>query len=64
MALVVPNKLDHYVKDQRKFKHYIRYMDDFIIFADSKDKLKDIKIKTEEIVNGFLKLNLNHGMKC
>ena len=54
--------LDHELKDARKVPGYVRYMDDFIIFADSKKDLKDIKIKTEEIVRGWLKLDLNPAL--
>lgn len=39
MALVVPNKLDHYIKDVAGVRHFIRYMDDGVIFSNSKDFL-------------------------
>lgn len=42
MALTVPNKLDHYVKDVRSVKYYARYMDDGVLFSDSKEYLMDI----------------------
>lgn len=40
MALIVANELDHYVKDQCGFKHYIRYMDDGIVIAKAKEELQ------------------------
>ena len=40
LALLIPNKLDHYIKDEMRIKHYIRYMDDGIIFAKTKEELK------------------------
>lgn len=42
MALVVPNKLDHFVKDKMMVKHYIRYMDDGIILHNDKKYLKEL----------------------
>lgn len=39
MAVLVPNKLDHFVKDQNRIKFYIRYMDDCAIFHNDKDFL-------------------------
>ena len=54
--------LDHELKDVLKVPGYVRYMDDFIIFADNKDRLKEINNKIEEIVNGLLQLNLNPAL--
>lgn len=43
---------DHYVKEKLRVRHYIRYMDDIIIFSNSKEELhqflKDIKNYLEE----------------
>ena len=36
LALVVPNELDHYVKDKMRMKRYVRYMDDGIIIHNDK----------------------------
>jgi len=33
---------DHHFKEQRHVKKYIRYMDDILIFSESKDELKDL----------------------
>ena len=51
MALVVPNKLDHYVKDQRKFKHYIRYMDDGMVISDNKETLHQLYAEMKKIAD-------------
>jgi hypothetical protein len=32
-------ELDHYIKERLRVKGYLRYMDDFIIFADEKESL-------------------------
>ena len=46
------NPVDHFIKRELKFRHYVRYMDDLIILSDSKEKLKEalllIKLKIEE----------------
>ncbi|MFC1571197.1 reverse transcriptase domain-containing protein [Candidatus Margulisiibacteriota bacterium] len=46
------NGLDHYLKEQIKCKHYIRYMDDLIVFSDDKNRLNDIK----NAINEYLRL--------
>lgn len=51
MALAVPNKLDHYVKDQRKVKHYIRYMDDGMAISDNKEFLHQLYAEMKEIAD-------------
>lgn len=53
-ANIYLNELDQYVKHTLKLKYYVRYMDDFIILAKTKQECKIIK---EKIVL-FLKLNL------
>ena len=51
LAIYYLNELDHYIKEKLKCKYYIRYMDDFLILDNNKEKLKviwkeiDIKIK-------------------
>lgn len=47
--------LDHKIKDQLGIKGYIRYMDDFICFADDKKTLKDLY----NIISKFLKEKLS-----
>lgn len=42
MALSVPNKLDHFIKDKKGVRHYIRYMDDGVIFSDNKEFLHSL----------------------
>ena len=39
--LAVLNDMDHYIKEQKHIKHYIRYVDDFILIHKSKDMLKE-----------------------
>ena len=42
LALIVPNKLDHFIKDVCGVRHYIRYMDDGIILSNDKEFLHNI----------------------
>jgi RNA-directed DNA polymerase len=39
------NELDSWIKEKKQMKYYIRYMDDFIIFHNSKQKLKILREK-------------------
>ena len=52
LAVYYLNEIDHYIKENLKFKNYIRYMDDLVIMDTDKDKLKEgyskIKAKIEE----------------
>ncbi len=54
-ANVYLNELDYFVKHKLKVKHYIRYVDDFIILHESKEKLE----KWKEEISKFLKEKLN-----
>ncbi len=39
-ANIYLNRFDHFVKEKLKIKHYIRYVDDFVLFGDSKEELR------------------------
>jgi retron-type reverse transcriptase len=54
-ANVYLNELDKYVKHDLRAKHYIRYVDDFVIFSQSKKQLEEHK----ENINLFLKKALD-----
>lgn len=49
---------DHYVKEERKVKHYHRYADDIVIFDASKERLRAIKTAIERYLNEHLKLEV------
>lgn len=53
------DRLDHFVKDQLGAKHYIRYMDDFLIFHQDKKYLADVLRKVETFLADQLQLKLN-----
>lgn len=42
-ANVYLDPLDHFVKDQLAIKGYVRYVDDFLLFADDKQRLADLR---------------------
>lgn len=39
--LAVLNDIDHGIKERKRIKHYVRYMDDLILIHESKDVLRD-----------------------
>lgn len=53
LAVFYPNTIDHYIKEQLHYKEYGRYMDDFELMHESKQKLavdlEDICMKYAEI---------------
>ena len=51
--------LDHYIKEQLRAKHYIRYMDDMVIFGSNKRKLHEMR----KAIADYLERNLNLQMK-
>ena len=58
MALAVPNKLDHFIKDKKGVRHYIRYMDDGIILSDNKEFLHQLYQEMKTVVEELgLKFN-------
>lgn len=58
------DKLDHYIKDHLGVKYYVRYMDDFIILAESKAELHELynKIRDFLIIELHLTLNKKTGI--
>lgn len=47
-------KLDHFIVHDLHLKHYIRYMDDFIIFSNNKEKLLNAKkIIVDKLFNEY-----------
>jgi len=55
------NELDHFVKFDLRCRYYIRYMDDFLVFENNKEALKEIKGRIREFLRGKLKLTLHEG---
>jgi retron-type reverse transcriptase len=49
-ANVYLNGLDHFVKEKLKGKKYVRYVDDFALFSDDKDYLKNARLEIESFL--------------
>lgn len=57
-ANVYLNSLDHVVKEEFQAAKYVRYVDDFAIFADDPDWLKEIRLEIEKyLANLRLKIH-------
>lgn len=50
--------LDHYIKEQLRAPHYIRYMDDMVVFGSNKRKLHRMRIDIDEYLQTHLGLQL------
>ena len=58
LAIFYLNDLDHYIKEQLHIKYYVRYMDDFLIFHQDLNYLKECRKKIEKKLQE-LNLSLN-----
>lgn len=54
-------ELDHYVKDRLGLPGYVRYMDDFAIFAEDKPRLHRALASIREFLREVLRLELRAG---
>lgn len=61
-ANVYLNPLDHFVKEQLRVAGYVRYVDDFIVFADDRQTLHRCKAQISDFLCS-LRLKL-HPKKC
>lgn len=61
-ANVYLNGFDHYIKEVLQCRYYIRYVDDFVVFGDSKPQLHEIKVRMDEYLES-LRLVM-HKKKC
>jgi len=59
LANVYLNGLDHYVLEELKAGYYIRYMDDFVLFADDKTRLREWR----DSIASYLEENLSLKLK-
>ena len=58
LQLLYLSDLDHYIKEQLKVSHYIRYMDDMLLFVKTKEEVEYFLNKIKIFVkNKGLKLN-------
>jgi RNA-directed DNA polymerase len=61
-ANVYLNALDHFVKHTLKCKHYVRYVDDFVLLAKSPDELRDWQSQIEHFLAQTLRLTLKDAV--
>ncbi len=57
------DQLDHFVKEELRVKRYVRYMDDFLCFADCKSELHGVHGEVLEFLRKRLHLELKEN-KC
>ena len=50
LAIFYLNDLDHYIKEELQIKYYVRYQDDFLLFHESKEYLKECLEKIKEFL--------------
>jgi retron-type reverse transcriptase len=62
-ANVYMNDFDNFVKRKLKVKRYIRYVDDFVLFDESKERLVYLKSEIEQYLQKELKLTLREDAK-
>ena len=58
-GLIYLNLLDHYIKRELKIKHYIRYVDDFVLVGLDKSEANCLKVKIEKFLKDNLELELS-----
>ena len=54
-------ELDHHVKERMRIGGYVRYMDDFVLFADSRDEVKRLKGEVVRFCQEELGLEMNES---
>jgi len=59
LSIFYLSKLDHEIVHDFHFKHYVRYMDDIIIFSDDKFKLKELCLIIENKLEQEYLLKIN-----
>ena len=52
---------DHWLKEEKKVKYYIRYMDDIVIYDSSKEYLHKLRLEIEDYLATNLKLRLKEN---
>lgn len=54
------DQLDHFVKEKLQVRHYVRYMDDFVLLHEDKSELWRLLGRIGDFLNTELHLVLNH----
>jgi RNA-directed DNA polymerase len=63
MANFYLGKFDHWIKEERRIKGYLRYMDDFVLFTHEKETLKQELHKIHSYLKTTLKLKLKASIQ-
>ena len=71
VELAVLDDTDHYIKERLRIRHYVRYMDDFILIHEDREVLENARKEIEARVNALgLQMNrktqiapLRHGIR-
>ena len=58
-ANIYLNKLDQFVKNDLKIKHYARYTDDFVVISEDKSYLESLLKPIQDFLENTLKLQLH-----
>jgi hypothetical protein len=58
-ANVYLDRLDWFIKDTLRARHYIRYMDDFVILSHDHEELRFMLAEIEAFMNDVLALSMN-----
>jgi len=58
-ANIYLHELDQFVKQDLRERHYVRYMDDFIVVHHSKDHLQQVRVSVEQFLVDRLRLATN-----
>jgi retron-type reverse transcriptase len=58
-ALIYLSPLDRFIKDNLRIRHYVRYVDDFILFGLTRNQCLDFKAKIEFFLEKVLKMELS-----
>lgn len=63
-ANIYLNGFDHFVKQSLQSDFYLRYMDDFVLFSDSKKRLHNLKKSMKGYLSSNLELSLPESKTC
>ncbi len=55
------NELDYFIKFDLRLKHYVRYMDDFLVFGNDKKMICGIKERLRDFLKDELDIEMNAG---
>lgn len=52
------SSFDHWIKEEKRVKHYFRYMDDIVIFGENKSELHQLRREADQYFRTELKLTI------